>query len=86
MAFRVIVDDDIVSVFKNKYTYDKIGYGSVDLYTFKENAIDFPDISAFLSFIGIYCQIALSLVPGQYEDLNSSYTYVDGVCVIYLQS
>lgn len=84
MAFRAIVEDCIVAAFQDPDTYNIIGHGNTDQYKFKDNEIRFSNISEFLSFLGMYTCIAGSTIAGFYDNLNSTYEYIDGIYVVKL--
>ena len=84
--FRIIVPQPVVSAFQDPLTYNIIGYGSPNRYIFQDNnTIEFLNISDVLPFLSLYCNITLAVVPGNYNNLNSTYEYVDGgICAITL--
>jgi hypothetical protein len=88
-AFRIYVPQPVVSAFQDPHTYVTLGcdsaYGSPTRYIFQDNyTIDFHNISDVLHFLSVYCNISLAVVAGDYNDLNSTYEYIDGVCNITL--
>ena len=83
--FRINVPQPVVSAFQDPHTYVVLGCDIGTRYIFQEdNTIEFQNISDVLSFLSVYCNITLAVVAGDYNDLNSTHEYVDGICNITL--